>query len=524
MGRESSEQRCAWGLEIGGSAVRLVQIAQRDGRYQVLRFHEAALEERWSASLGLREALAKLPPPPEGEPIVLCVADEWVLYRRLDLPSLEREAMEPMVQAQAEAMLTLPPEAMAYGWDRLPAPTSNGTQPVLLCGARREALESCLSAVESWGRPMRVVPSGVACAAACGAILDQPASRFVLIDVAARHTSLVVFHDGRACAVGVLDQGGDQWTESLAQAMGVEAEQAEQAKLAWASGEDSSADQAAAMQGAVQRWGGELAHVYQRCLDQIGGEPAQACVLMGRAARTPGVREVVEAGLGLRVVETASAAGLEVSDGWPLEALWTPVGAALHALAAPSPSITLVSNEPEVAPPSRRAVHSRVLALAAWSLLALAAWYALDMRAADRLDAQAAQWRAESAQGMPAAQALALGRYLEQQPPPPLFMLDELSKRCAREVTLSEWRYDGQGRLRIKGVTRGVAGLDTTLRQLADSPAVKEVALRSATVKDDVWTFEIEMQMNPLHRYLALLGRPAQSTSSDAAPATKETP
>ena len=94
----------AWGLEFGGSTIRLVRVSRSDARYSLDASYACQLIGRWEQSLdyaaGVDEFRAKIRQPMSPEqPLVVCILDQVTVYRMLDLPASDEAAMRRMVEA-----------------------------------------------------------------------------------------------------------------------------------------------------------------------------------------------------------------------------------------------------------------------------------------------------------------------------------------------------------------------------------------------------------------------------------------
>ena len=134
---ENGSDRTAWGLELGGSAVRLVQVTAAADGYRVERLATAELADRWTRSVPPAEAVARLDAACGGGRLTVAVADAWVLYRALSLPDAAPQALERMVAAQVETVLPAQAALFEIGWAARPDPARPGRQTVLAAAIGR---------------------------------------------------------------------------------------------------------------------------------------------------------------------------------------------------------------------------------------------------------------------------------------------------------------------------------------------------------------------------------------------------
>ena len=83
IGRNSTRS-AAWGLEFGGSAVRLAHVVRTASAYRLDRFVEAPLEDRWVSSPDIRAALERMGPQTAAHLviIVLILLGNFLHWRR----------------------------------------------------------------------------------------------------------------------------------------------------------------------------------------------------------------------------------------------------------------------------------------------------------------------------------------------------------------------------------------------------------------------------------------------------------
>ena len=71
MGKPSNN--VAWGLEFGGSAVRLVCVTRSNSGYHADKFLETPLDERWEKAADAPAAVEQMGAKKVNDPLVACV-------------------------------------------------------------------------------------------------------------------------------------------------------------------------------------------------------------------------------------------------------------------------------------------------------------------------------------------------------------------------------------------------------------------------------------------------------------------
>ena len=241
------QNNTVWGLELGGSALRLLRLTRNGRDYHVEEFFEVALEDRWEAPADYAVALAALPHMKIGDPLVVCGADERILFRSLCLPGARPADLAKMVQSQLEVLIPTQAEHFAAAYANCPHPSEPGRQKVLLYAARREVLSALLDSTKALGVDQAGLIPSILSLPCCWTHLAQDSERsddpILLIDVGARCTSIALLIEKRVAHCSIIDQAGDHWTEQIAEHLGITASQAEQRKLAYATaGSPAQAD------------------------------------------------------------------------------------------------------------------------------------------------------------------------------------------------------------------------------------------------------------------------------------------
>ena len=114
-----AENNFAWGLEFGGSAVRLVRVRRifsgGGPDYRAEMFREVPFDERWRQAPNAASAVERMGEQISG-PLVACVSDELVLFRTLSLPPADAAALDKMVHSQLEILIPTQTEQFASGY------------------------------------------------------------------------------------------------------------------------------------------------------------------------------------------------------------------------------------------------------------------------------------------------------------------------------------------------------------------------------------------------------------------------
>jgi hypothetical protein len=401
----------------------------------------------------------------------------------------------------------LPAQAARFeiGWSARPDAARPGRQNVLAAAIGRETLGAAVQAGQGCGAgSVAVVPSLAALAGLWAQQGEPGAEPTLLVDVAARYTGLACCCHGMVVACAVVDHGGDDWTERIADALGCKCEQAEQYKLNAAAGAAAGASPPAApapgepvlaaLQDAVGTWSRQLREGLAACAAELDESArAKRCVLFGRAAQAPGVAAAAERALGMEVRLGELPTGLIWAC--PADAGALPaIAAACAALEPAAPVPRLRQRRQRTA--RRRSVRLwlRWAAVAGWLVAALAGLYVADGYRAGRLQRRLAEARSRVGGSAALERKLSVGRFLEAPMPGPLETLDRLSQAIEPGVVLTRWTYDRQGGVGVAGA----APSEKVFLKVHDKLAqLGQVSWRTGRPEKDTFTFEVRLRLDP---------------------------
>lgn len=486
----------AWGIEFGGSAVRLIRVSRTASGYHADRYAEAPLDERWETLPTPAEAAAMLNVGPIDGPLVACVPDELVLYRGLSLPAAEPAALARMAESQLESLVPAHAEGFATDWTHQADPHRAGHQRVLLCAARRDALAQCVDACRQLGAaPAGATPAALATALAWGSLCTGNDEPVVLLDVGARCTSLIVMYSRRPICCGVIDQGGDHWIEKVAEELGISP--AEAGKITGgtdAAGRALDAAGREAMRRAVGGWARHVREVYDHCVEDIPvAHRPKPCILLGHPAPAASLRSVVAGVLEMDVLEGDQPERLTLEEGVDFDRAATAIGAAMGHMSANGSMVDLVVRPAaRKARPARRG-RWRWAAMGAWAVAIVLALYGLDYARGNRLAELAEQTRAKLDRSGGLERELALGRRLEASGPGPLEVMDRIAALVPANTILTTLRYSRSGEVTIGGRAASMKDCHLLLTRLGELGQAEPKGARKVS---DKYVFDIELKLS----------------------------
>jgi type IV pilus assembly protein PilM len=237
------------GLDIGTTAVRAAELSVRRGHAVLDRIGQAglpdgavvngevidpaavavAIKDLWRRTrIGSRQ-------------VIIGVANQRVVVRLVDLPSMPPDELRRSLAFQAGDYLPIPVEQTELDYAVLGEhEAANGQQVlrVLLVAAEKGMIAGHLEAVTGAGlRPAGIDLNPIAVLRALAPVAGLGEGAEALVDVGAKVTNMVVHDNGELRFVRILAMGGEEITATLQQALGLDRDAAEQAKLAASAGE-----------------------------------------------------------------------------------------------------------------------------------------------------------------------------------------------------------------------------------------------------------------------------------------------
>ena len=513
---EEKISNVVWGVEFGGSAVRRICLTRLGAGYRAERYSVQPLEARWSAAPDIISAAGKLASNEISAPLVACIADDLVLYRAIQLPKSDERTLEKMIHSQLEVLIPTQTDQFVTAWGAFADPFEEALQRVMICAVRRESLAMVTESCKRLGNgDWSIVPSMLALATAWGQWTNST-EPVVLIDPAARSTSVAIVQGGHVWNCAVMDGGGDCWTERIAEALDISCEDAEQRKLRYASQPDASDDNqlAGLVDKAMLDWSRQLREVYEDCQANIPREVRpQRCILFGRITRLEGVASRVSSVLGIPATPAELPDQFSLSEGVEFDCAGAAIGAGLSAMRIESPPIYLASSA-RAKPTKVKRKHWSWVAIIVWLLASVVTLYSLDKHEASQGRVTLQNVRRQTSQHGGLTRQLAVGRYLESGLSP-LDVLDQITQTAPDSMLLSSWSYTADGNVSLAGTVANEKEWQDMLQKLTK---IGKVELRRG--QPNKGKFRIEANLE-IRRKLIAAATKAPTPASQ--PSTKPT-
>ena len=157
------------------------------------------------------------------------ISARGVSLRRMTLPPSTKEELHRILLLQIESEFPLAPDELAWGYCLLkpPEPSPETRQEVLVVAARKGVVEEYSEILAGCGINAVFTLAALTRSHLC----PKPAGAFAVLDIGRAHSELVSFEDGAPTSVRILAWGGENFTRSLEERLGLTRDEAERFQL-----------------------------------------------------------------------------------------------------------------------------------------------------------------------------------------------------------------------------------------------------------------------------------------------------
>lgn len=233
--------RTAVGLDIGTTGVRAAELRLGKSAITLQRFGQVALPpdavsdgevaDTQAVAAALRRLWSEV--KFSTKRVVLGVANQKVVVRQIDLPWMETEELKSALAFQVQDYIPIPVDEAILDFhpvEEFFSDSGNRMLRVLVVAAARETVGNVIAAVEKAGlKPTMIDLTSFAVIRALAELdhIGASTEADAVVDVGARVTNIAVHQGGVPRFVRILQMGGGDLTDALAERMGVAAEEAD---------------------------------------------------------------------------------------------------------------------------------------------------------------------------------------------------------------------------------------------------------------------------------------------------------
>jgi len=304
------------GLDIGSSAVKLIQLKPTKRGYQLQHFGMAplppeaiidgALMNSTVIVSTIRELLSSQ--RVKHKEAGIAISGHSVIIKKITLPAMTQEELEESIQWEAEQYIPFDINDVNIDVQVLtPEPTEQGQMDVLLVAAKKDMINDYLAVVQEAGLQPVIVDVAAFCAEnAFETNYELPQKdTIVLINIGASVININVITNGMTAFTRDISMGGNQFTEEIQKQLNVSYDEAEALKLGGGSSADADSVVPQEVERVIVSVSETLAGEVQRSLDFYAATAAESHLariyLSGGTCKIPSLYKIIENKVGVPV-------------------------------------------------------------------------------------------------------------------------------------------------------------------------------------------------------------------------------
>lgn len=290
------------GIDIGSSAIKLVQLREHKGGYQLVNIGlaplppEAIVDNSLMDTSSIVEALKSLI---QGvgtkiKSAAAAISGSSVIIRKISLPAMTEEELEDQIQWEAEQYIPFDINDVNLDFQILDTSLMDASKMnVLLVASKKEIINDYVTVFAEAGLKLDVIDVD-AFAVQCAYEVNYevvPDEVVALVNIGANVANLNIIKDGLSLFTRDIQMGGNLYNEEIQRQFGIKGEEAEQIKL-HGGGEDPLR-----LQEIIGRINDSIAMEIRRSIDfyisTAAEEKVHKLFLSGGAAKTGGLLDSV---------------------------------------------------------------------------------------------------------------------------------------------------------------------------------------------------------------------------------------
>lgn len=229
----------AVGLDIGSSSIKIVQIHRagskvRIGRHGIAPIPFGSLEGGAIQHLDIvAESIRGLLSDSKikTKDAVIAVAGQTVIVRHVKFPLMERSELAEGIKWESERYIPYPIDDASVDFEIVSRDEGNKEMEVMLVAAQKRLVETHIQAVKKAGlQPIAIDVQPFALLRSLGLLRVDDSKVFVIIDIGAGTTDLLIYKGGSPRFTRIIPVAGNRLTQAVADAFACSMEEAERLK------------------------------------------------------------------------------------------------------------------------------------------------------------------------------------------------------------------------------------------------------------------------------------------------------
>jgi len=304
------------GLEIGGRAVKAVELIHRKKGYELkkLGMVEVNLIEEDSQREALTiEAIKKLVSEYKINPkrVISGIGGDKVIARIVEMPQMTDKELEQSIRWQVEEYIPYPSSEVSLGFHILDKDLAGEKMSVMLVGVKKEMIEAHLHLLQKAGiSPQIIDVNALALFNAFQLFNTEELSNIALLDIGHYTSSIILLVRGSPFVVRDINIGGFQITRSIAKQLKIDYEEAGEIKKKYGllalqriekEGEEKRKLLDKVIRESMDNLIKEIIHSFEYYTSQRGGEAINKLILSGGTSCLKNIGGFLSEELGISV-------------------------------------------------------------------------------------------------------------------------------------------------------------------------------------------------------------------------------
>lgn len=296
------------GIDVGSSAIRLVQLRKVGGKYSLVSFGSAQLPPNISQSdskLDMQKVAQVIQQLVKSsrvstKNVITALPGSAVFSTVIKMPPMNSGELSQAVKYQAEQNIPLKIEDVRIDWQIVRKNSETGESAVMVVAAPIVKVERTLELFTM--ASLDVMYLETTPIATARALTNSSDPLFMIVDIGGSKTELTIVENGVVTHVRTMPSAGYAMTRSIAQNLGLDAAQAEQFKLKFGLSQDKLEGQVLKSMRPIL---GTITDEIQRSIkfyqEQYGSNVGRI-VLTGGSSRMPELTTYLKSTLNIEVV------------------------------------------------------------------------------------------------------------------------------------------------------------------------------------------------------------------------------
>jgi len=304
------------GVDIGASAVKLVELEKEEGRHKLKNYGIFSLKEylkqQWyQIPLGSR----KLTSEEIADIIKKTIKEAKITSRQaylslpvylsfstlIDFPAMSEKEIEAAIPFEAKKYVPVPISEVVLDWSIVESPPQQKELQVLLIAVPKEIINNYRKAIQLADLNLSALEEETF--SLSRALIGNDKSTIILIDVGARSISISIVDGGYIRVISNLEMGGMKLNRTISQQMGFSLEEAEKLKKDFLDSQLTN-EQNSQLKGIIHSVLDMVIFEIKKIIDSYQNKykrKIEKCILVGNGIQVPGFVECFVTKLGLEV-------------------------------------------------------------------------------------------------------------------------------------------------------------------------------------------------------------------------------